>query len=130
MTSAAGDGVIFDSVSVSQCKSSPGNEVPRLNAQPPIPRKVLLPRATRTSVDQPACALHAMYAKMAMSAKRATRPAPIMRECATCRVPFGLMPVTAAAAARSTAIPSHTIQFMSTLDANGAPPATRGDELA
>ena len=40
------------------------------------------------------------------------RPIPIILECDTGRVPFGLMPVTAATATMTTAIPSNTSQFM------------------
>lgn len=43
---------------------------------------------------------------------RATRPMAIKRVWATGRVPFGLMPVTAAMPAMTTAIPSHANQFM------------------
>ena len=45
-------------------------------------------------------------------ARRASRPIPIMRVWATCRVPFGLMPLTAAIAAMITARASQTSQFM------------------
>jgi hypothetical protein len=43
---------------------------------------------------------------------RKNRATPIMRVRATCLVPFGLMPVTAAAAVTSTARPSHASQVM------------------
>lgn len=43
---------------------------------------------------------------------RQIRPIPIIRECATGRVPFGLIPVTAAIAVISTANPNQTIQLM------------------
>jgi hypothetical protein len=46
--------------------------------------------------------------------KSATRPAPIMRVPATGRPPFGLIPVTAASPAMTTAMPRKTIQFMRT----------------
>ena len=49
---------------------------------------------------------------MMTTAMRTIRAAPINRELATGRVPFGLIPVTAATAARATARPSHTIQSM------------------
>lgn len=48
-------------------------------------------------------------------ARRARRPIAIIRECATGRVPLGLMPVTAATAAMTTAMPSHTSQFTTRL---------------
>jgi len=40
------------------------------------------------------------------------RPTPISRECAIGRVPFGLIPVTPAIAATTTARPSQTSQFI------------------
>jgi hypothetical protein len=40
------------------------------------------------------------------------RATPMRRVCATCRVPFGLIPVTAATAVMSTARPSHASQLM------------------
>lgn len=49
---------------------------------------------------------------MMMSSKRASRATPIRRVRATCRVPFGLMPVMAATAVMSTASPSHAGQPM------------------
>src|SRR5437016_7329164 len=49
---------------------------------------------------------------MMTMATRASRPIPIIRVCATGRVPFGFRPVTAAKAATTTARPSHTSQFM------------------
>lgn len=45
-------------------------------------------------------------------ATRASRPMRIIRVCATGRVPFGFMPVTAAKTAMTTARLSHTSQFM------------------
>ena len=45
-------------------------------------------------------------------ARRASRAIPIIRVRATCRVPFGLMPVTAATAVMSTARTSQTIHVM------------------
>ncbi len=53
-----------------------------------------------------------MYAKIATMTTRQIRPIPIIRVCATWRVPFDLIPVTAAIAVTSTASPSQTIQFM------------------
>ena len=47
---------------------------------------------------------------MATITKSATRATPIKCVPATCRVPFGLMPVTAATAAMSTARPSQASQ--------------------
>ena len=52
---------------------------------------------------------------------RATRPTAIIRVWATGRVPLGLMPVTAAMAAMTTAMPSHTNQFMIQLATRCAP---------
>ena len=49
---------------------------------------------------------------MATTTKSAIRPTPIIRVLATCRVPFGLIPVTAAIATITTAIPRNTSQFM------------------
>jgi hypothetical protein len=45
-------------------------------------------------------------------ATSASRAIPIMLVCATWRVPFGLMPVTAAIPATITASPSHASQVM------------------
>jgi hypothetical protein len=49
---------------------------------------------------------------MITTSKRTSRATPIRRVLATCRVPFGLMPVTAATAVMSTARPSHANQLM------------------
>ena len=49
---------------------------------------------------------------MTTIATRASRPMRIIRVCATGRVPFGFMPVTAAKTAMTTARLSHTSQFM------------------
>jgi len=60
-------------------------------------------------------ARNAMYAKITAISSSATRPTPIIRVCATGRVPRGLIPVTAAMAATTTAIPNQASQLMRTL---------------
>jgi len=49
---------------------------------------------------------------MMTTARRTSRATPISRVRATCRVPFGLIPVRAAMAVMSTARPSHPSQLM------------------
>jgi hypothetical protein len=60
----------------------------------------------------PFLARNAIQAKMTTTTIRMMRAMPIIRVCATGRVPLAFIPVTAAMAVKTTASPTQTIQFM------------------